>query len=111
MPPFGSYAEGRGGGVDSASLSRSELARFGNTLVATVNQARSVREIEAWLASQPYVSSVRVGDYLLKSNPPQRHITVALRVDDGEIVVKVINIAELGDDGVRFQKLSDGSNE
>ena len=95
-------------GVDSASLSRTELERFGDTLVATVNQARSVREIESWLASQPYVTSVQVGDYLLKSNPPQRHITVALRVEDGGIVVKVINIAVLGDDRVRFQELSDG---
>ena len=94
--------------MDNAPLSRSELERFADTLAATINKARSVPEIEAWLASQPYVSSVQVGDYLLKSNPPQRHITVALRLDDGEIAVKVINIAELGDDGVRFQNLSDG---
>lgn len=78
-------------------------------LVATVDKARSVQEIEAWLASQPYVRSVKVGDYLLKSNPPQRHITVALRMDHGEIAVKVINVAELGD-SVRFEKLSDGSD-
>jgi len=93
--------------VDNAALSRSELERFGDRLVAAVNQARSVQEIEAWLASQPFVSSVQVGEYLLKSNPPQRHITVALRVGDGETIVKVINISEPGGNAVRFEKLSD----
>ena len=93
--------------MDKTSLSRSELERFADALVATVNGARTVREIEAWLASRPYVSAVQVGDYLLKSAPPQRHITVALRLDDGEIAVKVVNVAELGDEKVRFEKLSD----
>jgi hypothetical protein len=77
------------------------------SLAATINNARSLDEIEAWLLSQQCVKSVRLADYLLKSNPPQRDFFVEFRMEDGSTVKKIVNIFDLGNQQFQFHKLRD----
>jgi hypothetical protein len=76
--------------------------------VATaVANARSLDEIKAWLAAQPFVVSVELADYLLKSNPPQRDFIVEFKTEDGSTMKSVVNIFDLGQQQFRFNKLRD----
>lgn len=84
-----------------------DFEAFEKALAAAVDGARSLEEIEAWLTSQPAAVSVRLADYLLKSNPPQRDFVVEFRTADDSTVTKVVNVFDLGDQRFRFHKLRD----
>jgi hypothetical protein len=84
-----------------------DLEVFQQNLAAVVDSARSLDEIQAWLNSQQSIESVRLGDYLLKSNPPQRDLIVQFKAVDGSIVNKVATIFDLGNQQFRFNKLRD----
>jgi len=75
-------------------------------LPPAIASARSLDEIEAWLKSQPGVQSVRLADYLAKSNPPQRDFIVEFGTDN-DSVQKIVNIFDLGNRLFRFNKLRD----
>ncbi|MFC0666202.1 hypothetical protein ACFSKY_05415 [Azotobacter chroococcum] len=81
------------------------LEALKNRLSPAINQARSLKEIESWIRSQPSVKSVELADHLLKSNPPQREFFVELKMEDGTTVKKIINIFELGNQRFKFHKL------
>ncbi len=76
-------------------------------MAAVVADAHSLDEIKAWLTSQPFVVSVELKDYLLKSNPPQRDFVVEFRTEAGSTVKSVVNVFDLGNHQFRFNKLRD----
>jgi hypothetical protein len=84
-----------------------DLDAFRQTAETAVAGARSLDEIEAWLASQQRVTSVRLADYLLKSDPPQRDFIVEFTSGDGSTVTKVVNIVDLGNQRFQFRTLRD----
>jgi len=89
------------------SLSTVDFEALEKTLATVINSARSLAEIEAWLKSQQCVKSVQLGDYLLKSNPPQRDFIVEFRMQDGSTVKKIVNIFDLGNQRFQFHNLRD----
>ena len=80
---------------------------FRQALAAAVASARSLDAIEAWLASQPWVKSVRLADYILKSNPPQRDFIVEFTIADGSTASKVVNVVDFGNHRFQFRTLRD----
>jgi hypothetical protein len=64
--------------VPTSPRTPDDLGEFRSILSKAVYGAATVREIEGWLEAQPYVSSVRIEPYLLKSFPPQRRFIVEL---------------------------------
>jgi hypothetical protein len=84
-----------------------DLEDFKERVAAAVASARSLDEIKAWLMSQPFVASVKLADYLLKSNPPQRDFLVEFRTADGSTIKTVVNIFDLGNQRFQFNKLRD----
>ena len=80
---------------------------FRERVAAAVANAHSLDEIKAWLTSQPFVVSVELTDYLLKSNPPQRDFIVELRTEDGSTIKNIVNIFDLGSQQFQFNKLRD----
>ncbi len=79
-----------------------DLETFGQSLERAIAGAHSLDEIAAWLASRPGVRSVRLADYILKSNPPQRDFVVDLTMADGPIT-KIVNLLDLGDQQFQFR--------
>jgi hypothetical protein len=80
---------------------------FRERVATAVANAHSLDEIKAWLAAQPFVVSVELTDYLLKSNPPQRDFIVEFRTEAGSTIKTVVNIFDLGNQQFRFNKLRD----
>jgi hypothetical protein len=76
-------------------------------LAATINSARSLEEIEAWLNSQRCVMAVRLAEYALKSNPVQRELFVEFRLQDGSTLTKIVNVFDLGRGKFRFHEVRD----
>jgi hypothetical protein len=76
-----------------------------NELAAAIDNAGSLTEIENWLRQQPYVTSVELAEYLLKSNPPQREFIVEFKMQDGSAITKVVNFFDLGDGRFQFNAL------
>jgi hypothetical protein len=92
------------GAESSSSLDIEVLEK---KIAAAIENAGSLREIEAWFRSQQYVKSMELTEYLLKSNPPQRDFIVEFGVGDGPTVKKIVNIFDLGNGQFRFHKLRD----
>jgi len=88
------------------SLSPVDLRVFQKNLTLEVASARSLVEIEAWLKLQPFVDSVELVDYLLKSNPPQRVFIVEFKTMGGSTVKKIVTIFDLGNQQFQFHELS-----
>jgi len=93
--------------MGSGSPAAVDFEAFEKALGAAVADARSLEEIEAWLKSQPGVESVRLADYLLKSNPPQRDFDVEFKTANDATTTKIVNIFDLGNRRFRFNKLRD----
>jgi hypothetical protein len=81
-----------------------ELAR---SMPGVADNARSLEEIAVWIKAQPGVTSVELGEYLLKSSPPQRDFLVECRRKDGTRVRKVLNVYVLSGGKFRFNCVRD----
>jgi hypothetical protein len=88
-------------------LSPSELGVFRKKLTLEVASARALVEIETWLRLQPFVESVELGNYLLKTNPPQRVFIVEFKMMGGVTVKKIVTIFDLGNQQFQFHELRD----
>jgi hypothetical protein len=84
-----------------------DLETFTASLDAGIAGARSLEEITAWLASQTGVQSVRLADYLLKSNPPQRDFVVEFATPGGATLTRIVNVVDLGNQRFQFRTLRD----
>lgn len=93
--------------MHSGSLSTADMDALEESLAAAINRARSLDEIELWLKSQQCVESVKLTDYLLKSNPPQRDLIVSFIMKDGSMVTKIVNVFDLGNQQFQFHELRD----
>lgn len=74
-------------------------------LQRVVSQARSIQEIEDWLRAQAWVEDVRTEDYILKSNPPRRVLTIMSRQPRGSTQRYQLIVVELPDDTYRIWEL------
>jgi hypothetical protein len=83
------------------ALAPGDLGWFTTTLANIIARARSLSDIETWLREQPFIASVTVADYLLKSNPPQREIFLEIKMTSGGTEKRILRILEL--DPARFQ--------
>jgi hypothetical protein len=92
--------------ADGASWS-SDVESLFDMFRSAIDDARSIRDVEARLLGRPYITSVHVGEYLLKSEPPQRHVTVTVRDKNLGTTVKVINVVEQSDGRLRMAGMSD----
>ena len=89
------------------SITSFALEDFERRLVEVVGSVRTIEEIETWIRSQSTAKAVRLEDYLLKSNPPQREFVVQFEAKNGAAVTKVVNVFDLGDEGFRFHEMRD----
>lgn len=78
------------------TLGPADLDAFTATITEVVAHAKSIGDIEQWLTAQPFVASVRVMDYLRKSESPQREILVDLTTTHAGIQSNSLTIFELG---------------
>ena len=74
--------------------------------VATVTQTvHTLDELAAWLYAQPYITAVKLEDYLIKSYPPRREVTIDIRME-GEIICKtILTITMMGAEQFKFQEM------
>lgn len=83
------------------------IGKFESALPGVANGAQSLAEIEAWVRSQPCVRSVRLADYILKSNPPQRDFVIECGTRDGTMVRKILNVYVLSGEKFQFNGVRD----
>lgn len=93
--------------MSAESITSSSLKDFERNLAVLVGSVRTIEEIEAWIRSQSIAKAVRLEDYYLKSNPPQREFVVQFNAEDGTTVSKVVNVFDLGNAGFRFHEIRD----
>jgi hypothetical protein len=93
--------------MSDSTPSNDAIGELAKALAGVAGSAHSLEEITAWLRAQPGVTSVELGDYLLKSNPPQRDFLVECATKDGTRVRKVLNVYVLGADKFQFNCVRD----
>jgi hypothetical protein len=91
--------------MPTVTLSTDDFEVFQRNLASVIASARSLDEIVSWLKSQPFVVSIELSDYLLKSNPPQREFIVEFKAASGSTVKKIVNIFDIGNQQFQFHKL------
>jgi hypothetical protein len=88
-----------------STLGPADLDAFTARLTDLVAHAKSIADIEQWLTIQPFVASVRVMDYLRKSEPPQREILIDLTTAHAGIQSNSLTILELGPNQFQLRRL------
>ncbi len=78
--------------MNSDTISAYDLVNFSDILADIMRKVSSLEELEGWFNSQKYVESVKVTDYLVKTEPPQKELLVTFKMDDGSTVTRVIDI-------------------
>jgi hypothetical protein len=73
-------------------LSADNLAGLEALLDGVINSVRTVDELANWLRSQPCVKAVKIADHLVKTEPPQKEVSVLFKMSDGSVIAKVIDI-------------------
>ena len=81
---------------------------FETELANVAGTARSLDEVLTWLAGFAGAGPVELAPSRLKSNPPQRWITVGARSTDGRAAGLNVRIAELPGGGFRLLELGRG---
>jgi hypothetical protein len=74
-------------------------------LPVIVAQVSSLEELDTWLKSQECIQSVRLENFLIKTNPPQREFIVEFKSKNGSTITKAIDIFVLGDERLRFNSV------
>jgi hypothetical protein len=93
--------------MSADSITSSGLKDFERNLAEVVGSARTIGEIEVWIRAQSIAKAVRLEDYYLKSNPPQREFVVQFKAKGGETVTKVVNVFDLGNERFQFHEVRD----
>lgn len=84
-----------------------DIEAIEKALPGIANGAHSLDEIETWIRAQPRVRSVRLADYLLKSNPPQRDFVIEYATSDGGTAKRILNVRVLSDRKFEFSGMRD----
>ena len=75
-----------------SSISAKGLEKFTKTLRDKLSVIDTLDTLESWLNSQPCVLSVITADHLIKTEPPQREVSVTFKMDDGSTVTNVFDV-------------------
>lgn len=75
-----------------SSISARDLETFTKTLGDILRRIGSLEDLESWLKSQPCVLFVGTADYLIKTEPPRKEVSVTFKMDDGSTVTNVIDV-------------------
>jgi hypothetical protein len=86
----------------------SDISDLEKALPGLARSAHSLEEIEASIKAHPCVKHVELGDYLMKSNPPQRDFFVECETEGGLVVKKIVNVTVLSDHDFEFNGVRDG---
>ena len=78
--------------MGDSGISARDMEAFTNTLGDILRHIGSLEDLEIWLKSQPRVVLVRTAEYLVKTEPPQKEVSVTFEMDDGSPVTKVIDV-------------------
>jgi hypothetical protein len=85
----------------------SNFSEIEKTLPTIVAQVRSLKELETWLDSQKCIQSVRLEDFLIKTNPPQREFIVEFKSNSDSAFTKVIDVFVLNNGRFSLNQLRD----
>ncbi|MBW4634135.1 MAG: hypothetical protein KME30_20175 [Iphinoe sp. HA4291-MV1] len=83
----------------------SDFSELEKILPVVVDQVSSLEELDTWLKLHECIQSVRLEDFLIKTNPPQREFIVEFKNNYGSTITKVINIFVLANGRFRFSEL------
>ena len=75
-----------------SGISTKGLETFAKTVSDVLPRIDSLENLESWLKSQPCVAAVSTADYLIKTEPPRKEVSVTFKMDDGSTVEKVIDV-------------------
>lgn len=75
-----------------SSISAKDLETFIKSLDDVLRRIDSLENFEDWLKSQPCVVSVCIAEYLIKTEPPRKEVSITFKMDTGSTVMKVIDI-------------------
>jgi hypothetical protein len=78
--------------MSDSTISAKELEVIIKTLDNVLRRASSLEDFESWLRSQPGVMSVGTADWLIKTEPPQKEVSVVFKMDDGSTFTSVIDV-------------------
>lgn len=84
-----------------------DVSEIENTLLIIVAQVSSLEELKTWLESQKCIQSVRLEDFLIKTNPPQRELIIECKDNNESVFTKIINIFVLNDGEFSLNQLRD----
>jgi ribosomal protein L16 Arg81 hydroxylase len=76
-------------------------------LPSIIDQVTSIEELDTWLKSQECVQSVKLRDFLIKTNPPQREFVVEFKNSNGSTITRVIKIFVLETGQFRFNRMQE----
>jgi hypothetical protein len=83
-------------------LTEGDVESLKENIRQVVETVKSLDEFERWLRSQHCIVSVKVEDYLVKTEPPAKEIVVAFKMKNGITVIKVIDIIMQADQTLRL---------
>ncbi len=79
--------------------------RFEAVLARVASDAASLEAFVRWLEARPEVEVVAVAGQLVKTEPPQRELTVGFRLPDGSVVTRTIDLALQPDGSLVFRRI------
>lgn len=80
---------------------------FARILIGALDEMTSLEDLYTWLKSQEWVDSVKMEGFLVKTNPPQREFVIQLKMSDGSIKTKVVDIYQHYDNTLKFRAIHD----
>jgi hypothetical protein len=93
--------------ICGGSTLASDFSEVEKVLPIVVEQASSLEELDTWLKSQDCIQSVRLEDFLIKTNPPQREFVVEFRNNRNSMITKVIDVFVLTNGRFSLSELRD----
>ena len=76
--------------MPETGLSAKDLERFTKSIGGTLTRIASLESFERWLKKQPSVASVKTSDYVIKTEPPRKEVTVTYKMGDGSTITQII---------------------
>jgi hypothetical protein len=78
--------------MSDSTISVKELEVIIRSLGDVLRSAGSLEDFENWLKSQRGVKSVGTAEWLIKTEPPKKEVSVVFRMDDGSTTTSVIDV-------------------
>ena len=91
--------------MDENYLAADKLEVFRREIATVTRTVRQLDELAAWLHSQPFIASVKLEDYLIKTYPPRREFTIGIRMEGGIVCKNILTITTVGAEQFTFQEM------